>query len=93
MNQKVLTVSALLLNISLVLIVVNLHPFGVSELSRFDFFAENVRDTILYDILKAIMGRKNAVYGWYCATLVLMVFAWRTRHRTGNLIQKVVSKV
>jgi hypothetical protein len=93
MNQKIVSIAALLFNISVVYALVTLKPIGVGELNLFSYFADEVRDTMLFDVVAFFGGRHDGLYLWYGVSFVLIGVAWKLRLHTTRLIHIILEKI
>lgn len=66
---------------------------GFVSLNRLDFLGTEVRDTLLYEVLVGVGGRKGSVLLWYLVVIGGIWLAWQFRANTAQLLVKLHEKV
>lgn len=93
MSRKVYSLLGFCLNLSIVYFLVKLKPLSWYELNRFQFLADEVKESILYSFLEPFFDRGDAVYWWYVVTVVLIIMAWKLRAQADSMIKKIVNRL
>lgn len=79
----------LFINVFVVYFLARLQSLDWYVLNRFEFFSDEVADTLLYQFVQMFFGRSESVYVWYAVLVGMVILAWVLRGRTEALLKKL----